>query len=189
MSKSTTKKKTALPAKGSTSPKAKKVISLAGNPEPPDLNHLFVNAVKQMYWAENHLVAVLPKVRDAAGLAGLKKGVASHLEVTKKQAVRLEKVFALLGEPAQAMKNDAMEGLAMEGEGVINTTVAGTPARDMGLIMACRKVEHYEMAAYEGLVTLAKKLKQTEIADLLAATLQEEADTDGSLAALAEKNF
>ena len=185
----TTKKTAVTPSKSSPSPKAKEIAGPMTYPGPPDLKQLFANTLKQMYWAENHLVAVLPKVRDAAGLAILKKGIAAHLEVTKRQAVRLEKIFGLLGEPVQASKNDAMEGLAMEGEGVINSTAAGTPARDMGLIMACRKVEHYEMAAYEGLMTLAKKLKLTEIGDLLAATLQEEADSDASLASLADKNF
>lgn len=116
----------------------------------------------------------------------LANALTEHLEVTKTQAVRLEKVFDLLGEKIQAKKCDAMEGLSKEGEGIIENTDPGTEARDLGIIMASQKVEHYEIASYTGLSKLAGKLGFPEVADLLNQNLNEEIDADNKLGAIAD---
>ena len=77
---------------------------------------LFLDGIKDIYWAENHLVKTLPKMEKAASSAKLKAAIADHLEVTKTHVARLEKVFELLGEKAQAKKCDAMEGISKEGD-------------------------------------------------------------------------
>ncbi len=150
------------------------------------LDDLLLDSVKDIYWAENHLVKNLPKMIKAAGSADLQNAFTDHLEITKTHVARLEEVFELLGEKRQAKKCDAMEGLSIEGEGVIESTIAGTPARDAGLIMAAQKVEHYEIASYGGLAALATKLGNTQAADIFNTTLAEEQDADALLTSIAE---
>ncbi len=158
--------------------------------DPSDgLRKLFVDAIRDIYWAENHLVMGLPKMAKAASLKPLQQAILDHLEQTKIHVQRLEQVFELIGREPQAKKCDAMEGLSKEGEGVIETTDAGTPARNLGIIMASQKVEHYEIASYTGLANLANSLGLTEAADLLNQTLMEEQDSDQKLADIAQSNY
>lgn len=147
---------------------------------------LFTDCVKDIYWAEKQLVKALPKMAKSAASAELSDAILNHLEQTKTQVERLEQVFSLLDKKPQAKKCDAMEGLTKEGEGVIEDTDKGTPARDLGIIMASQKVEHYEIAAYTGMVKLAVKLGLTEIADILSETLAEEQDSDTLLSEIAD---
>ncbi len=150
---------------------------------------LFTNTVKDLYWAENHLVKSLPKMTTAAASAKLKTAITNHLEETKEHVKRLEQVFELLQKTPVAKKCDAMEGLTKEGEGVIEDTDTGTPARDLGIIMASQKVEHYEIAAYAGLILLAGKLGFNDIIDILQETLDEEIASDELLGNIADKNI
>lgn len=162
------------------------VVSL----DPEDgLRKLLADCIKDLYWAENHLVKALPKMINAASLPALQKALSAHLEETKVHVERLDQVFELLGEMPQAKKCDAMEGLTKEGEGSIESTDAGTPARNLGIIMSCQKVEHYEISSYTGLVNLANKLGQVEVADLLSVTLGEEEASDDKLGSIAEKDI
>jgi len=147
---------------------------------------LFTDSVKDLYWAENCLVKALPKMANSASAASLVDAIQMHLEETKVHVERLEQVFELLGKKAQAKKCDAMEGLTKEGEGVVEDTDPGTPARDLGIIMASQKVEHYEIASYTGLSKLAGKLGFSEVADLLNQNLNEEIDADNTLGAIAD---
>jgi ferritin-like metal-binding protein YciE len=135
------------------------------------------------------LVKALPKLARSVSSKSLTQAIVNHLEQTKKQVQRLEQVFQSLGKKPQAKKCDAMEGLVMEGEGVIEDTDAGTPARDLGIIMASQKVEHYEIAAYTGLIKLAGKLGLTVIAETLAETLVEEQESDQLLAGIANNEI
>ena len=178
--KTTTNSKT--PAKKSRMTPAKK--GAAAN-----LEELFEHGLKDIYWAENHLVKALPKMQKAATSTQLANAIGQHLEVTKTHVTRLEQVFELLGKKAQAKKCDAMEGLSKEGEGIIEDTEEGTATRDVGIIMASQKVEHYEIAAYGGLTQLAKTLGQTDVADLLAQTLMEEKEADQMLSDIAENDI
>ena len=153
------------------------------------LEKFFINEIKDIYWAEKHLVKTLPKMQKAAHSDELKTAFGEHLEVTKEHVNRLEKVFELLGEKAQAKKCEAMEGITKEGESIIEDTEAGTATRDVGLIFAAQKVEHYEIATYGGLHQLATTLGKNDIATILAQTLAEEKDADSSLTDIAEKNI
>jgi ferritin-like metal-binding protein YciE len=158
--------------------------------DPSDgLRKLFLDSIRDIYWAENHLVMGLPKMAKAASLQPLQQAILDLLEQTKIHVQRLEQVFELLGREPQAKKCDAMEGLSKEGEGVIETTDAGTPARNLGIIMASQKVEHYEISSYTGLANLAISLGLTEAADLLNQTLAEEQDSDQKLAQIADSNY
>lgn len=151
------------------------------------LEELFLDGLKDMFWAENHLVKSLPKMVSAAGSSALQQGLATHLEQTVQHAARLESIFAAMGEKTEAKKCDAMEGLAMSGEHVIENTIAGTEARDTGIIMSALKVESFEIACYNGLIQLATTLGYTEAADLLTQNLADELEAKEQLTALSEQ--
>lgn len=173
---------------------SKKPLKKSAPPQTPDdlqpaLRQLFLDEIKDIYWAEKHLTKALPKMQKAASSAKLKKAIATHLDQTLVHVERLEQVFDLLGEPVRAKKCDAMEGLVMEGESVIEDTDAGTATRDVGIIIASQKVEHYEIAAYGGLTQLAKTLMLKDVARLLSQTLAEEKETDILLTEIAEHDI
>ncbi|WP_256003987.1 YciE/YciF ferroxidase family protein [Pedobacter deserti] len=155
----------------------------------PALKELFVDSIKDLYWAENHLVKTLPKMQKSATSSELAGAIGKHLTETETHVKRLEQVFDLLGEKPQAKKCDAMEGLAKEGESIIESTEAGTATRDVGIILASQKVEHYEIASYGGLVQLAATLGLSEVAEVLTQTLEEEKNADLNLTEIAEKNI
>jgi ferritin-like metal-binding protein YciE len=153
------------------------------------LEELFVDELKDIYWAEKHLLKALPKMASAATSVKLKKSFTDHLQATKGQVTRLEKAFGLLGKKVQAKKCEAMAGLTKEGEGIIEDTEKGTLTRDVGLIMAAQKVEHYEIATYGSLAQLAKTLGKMDLAKLMVDTLEEEREADQLLTNLAENNI
>lgn len=153
------------------------------------LQELFVEELRDIYWAEKHLVKALPKMEKASSSEELANAFAEHLAVTQEQVSRLEQVFELLGEKPRGKKCEAMEGLVKEAESVIEDTEEGTSTRDVALIIAAQKVEHYEIATYGGLATLAKTMGNTQVKDLLGQTLEEEKETDELLTQLAENNI
>ena len=112
----------------------------------------------------------------------------NHLLVTKMHVTRLEEVFATIGEKATAEKCVAMEGLIKEAEEIMEETEMGS-VRDAGIIAAAQKVEHYEIATYGGLVSLARTRGKDDVADILATTLEEEKQTDEGLTEIAENNI
>lgn len=158
----------------------------AGNTQ---LEKFFLNALKDIYWAEKALTKALPKMKKAATTQELQEAFVHHLEQTEEQVARLEQVFSLLGKKAQAKKCDAMEGLIKEAESIVEETDDGTMTRDVAVILAAQKVEHYEIATYGGLVTLARTMGNEEVADILSVTLEEEKQTDLDLTDLAENNI
>src|SRR5579863_6444331 len=113
-----------------------------------NLKEFFVDELKDIYWAEKHLVKTLPKMQKAATSDELKNAFGDHLEATKGHVTRLEQAFEMLGEKAQAKKCEAMEGITKEGESIIEDTEEGTATRDVGLVLAAQKVEHYEISTY-----------------------------------------
>lgn len=153
------------------------------------LEKYFIDSLKDIYWAEKHLVKELPKMNKAATTQELKDAIDEHTAQTEEHVARLEQVFELMGKKAQAKKCDAMEGLIKEGHGVLEETEAGSMTRDAAIIIAAQKVEHYEIATYGGLVTLAHTMGQDEVADILRMTLEEEKETDESLTVLAENDI
>jgi ferritin-like metal-binding protein YciE len=150
------------------------------------LKELFHDEIKDIYWAEKKLVQTLPKLAKAATSEELRDAFTDHLEETKEHVTRLEQVFELLGEKAQAKKCDAMEGITEEGASVIEDTEEGTSTRDVALILAGQKAEHYEIATYGGLAQIAKTLGLNDIASILKTTLEEEKKADSTLNDLAE---
>jgi ferritin-like metal-binding protein YciE len=159
------------------------------NPEmSPVLHKFFIDELKDIYWAEKHLIKAIPKIQKAATSEELQKAFADHLEATKGHVSRLEDIFEMLGEKAVAKKCDAMEGIIKEGEGIIEETEEGTSTRDVGLILAAQKVEHYEIATYGGLHQLALTMGHDDVASVLEETLNEEKEADSLLTSIAENN-
>lgn len=152
------------------------------------LKSFFHDEIKDIYWAEKKLVKTLPKMAKAATSDELKNAFTEHLGQTKEHVVRLEHIFELLGYKPQAKKCDAMEGITEEGASIIEDTEEGTATRDVGLILAGQKAEHYEIATYGGLAQIARTLGHKEVAQILETTLQEEKETDQALTQLAETN-
>ena len=150
------------------------------------LQEFFHDEIKDIYWAEKKLVQTLPKLAQAATSEELRGAFTDHLKVTEEHVTRLEKVFDILGHKPQAKKCDAMEGITEEGASVIEDTEDGTHTRDVALILAGQKAEHYEIATYGGLAQVAKTLGYDEVASLLEQTLEEEKETDQLLTQLAE---
>ena len=158
----------------------------AGSEKDGMLEEFFKDEIKDIYWAEKHLVKTLPKMAKAAASAELKEAFTNHLEETKVHVERLEQVFELLEEKPQAKKCEAMEGITKEGDGIIEETEAGTSTRDVGLILAGQKVEHYEISTYGGLAQLARNLGRDDVSEILEQTLEEEKKADQLLTTVAE---
>lgn len=150
------------------------------------MQEFFKDQLQDIYWAEQKLVKTLPKLEEAASSSELKQAFNSHLQETKNHVSRLEKVFELIGAPAEATKCPAIAGIADEGEEIIDDTEENTAQRDVGLIFAGQKAEHYEIATYGGLVQLAKTLGYSDAAELLSVTLSEEKNADIKLTKIAE---
>jgi ferritin-like metal-binding protein YciE len=150
------------------------------------LEEFFVDELKDIYWAEKKLVKTLPKLQKAANSNELKQAFGNHLTETEGHVERLEQAFEMLGHKPQAKKCDAMEGITEEGASVIEDTKAGTATRDVALVLAGQKAEHYEIATYGGLIQIAKTLGHNDVAQLLQQTLQEEKKADQILTGIAE---
>jgi len=150
------------------------------------LKELFVDGLKDIYWAEKHLAKALTKLSKSATSEELKAAFEQHTTETEEHATRLEQIFEMVGEKAQAKKCAAMEGLLEEANEIISSTDKNTMVRDCGLIMAAQKVEHYEIASYGTLRNIARTLGHSDVADLLQQTLDQEGETDHKLTALAE---
>lgn len=150
------------------------------------LQEFFLDALKDMLWAENALLTGLQKMKKAATSEELMEAFEDHEFQTKRHIARLKRVFEMLGEKAEGKKCLAMEGLIKEADEIIQSTPEGTATRDAALIIAAQKVEHYEIASYGGLVQIALTLDKPEMANLLEKTLNEEEDTDYLLTEIAE---
>ena len=187
-SSSSTRQSRATAAKAKTPPQNKKqpTTQMNGSNGHSQLEKLFLDSLKDIYWAEKHLTKVLPKMKKKATSDDLKEAIEEHLAQTEEHVSRLEQVFNLCGKKPQAKKCEAMEGLTKEGDSIVQETKDGTETRDAGIIMAAQKVEHYEIATYGTLVVFAKTLGMKDAADILIETLKEEKDTDERLTAIAE---
>jgi ferritin-like metal-binding protein YciE len=150
------------------------------------LKELFVDGLKDIYWAEKNLAKALVKLAKSATSEELKSAFELHSSQTEEHTATVEKVFEIVGEKAQAKKCAAMEGLIEEANEIIESTEKGTLVRDCGLIMAAQKVEHYEIASYGTLRNLARTLGYEEAVQLLQQTLDQEGETDQILTGLAE---
>jgi ferritin-like metal-binding protein YciE len=150
------------------------------------LHEFFMDTLKDIYWAEKALVKGLQKMAKNATSEDLKAAFEDHKMVTETQVERLEQIFEMMGKKAQAKKCPAMQGLLEETMEVMEETEDDTYTRDCALIVSAQKAEHYEIATYGSLVTLARAMGHTEAADLLQETLDEEKETDELLTQIAE---
>lgn len=149
------------------------------------LEDLFLDTLKDIYYAEKQIVKTLPKMAKAAQSAELKAGFEQHLEESQGHVERLEQIFELLGKPARGKTCDAILGIIEEGKTIMEE-FKGTIALDAGLISAAQAVEHYEIARYGTLKTWAGQLGYADAVALLDATLQEEIATDQKLSDVAQ---
>jgi len=150
-----------------------------------DLNALFLDTLKDIYYAEKQIFKSLPKMAKAAQSDQLRAAFEKHHEETEGQIERLEDIFELLGKPARGKKCDAIEGILDEGKEVMDE-YEDTPALDAGLLAAAQAVEHYEISRYGTLKAWADKLGMSQASKLLGQTLAEEKKTDESLTKIAE---
>ena len=151
------------------------------------LDDLFLDTLKDIYYAEKQIVKTLPKMAKAAQSEELKAGFEQHAGESEVHVERLEQIFELIGKPARAKTCDAILGIIEEGKSIMDE-YKGTAALDAGLVAARQAVEHYEMARYGTLKTWAQQLGMTEAVALLDATLQEEIATDKKLSQVAKSN-
>ena len=152
------------------------------------LEEFFVESLKDIYWAEKHLTKAIPKMIKAATTEELQEVLDEHLVVTRDQVVQLEKIFEMMGKKPQSEKCDAMEGLTKEADDIIAATEEGSMTRDVAIIMAAQKIEHYEIATYGTLVRLARTMGRDDVAHALQNILDEEKEADMTLSGVAENN-
>lgn len=153
--------------------------------EATGLRELFQDSLKDIYWAEKALTKALPKMLKQATSEELIAALTDHIEVTQEQVTRLDEVFASLNMKPQAKKCEAMEGLIKEGNEIMESTAEGV-VRDAGIIAASQKIEHYEIASYGTLCAFAKILGESEAAEMLLESLNEEKEADDKLSEVAE---
>lgn len=149
------------------------------------LNDLFLDTLKDIYYAEKQILKALPKMARAAQSEEGKAGFLKHRDETQGQIERLEQVFEMIGKPARGKTCEAIQGIIAEAEEIMDE-FKGTQALDAGLISSAQAVEHYEMARYGTLIAWARQLGMKDAVPLLEATLKEEEATDKKLTQLAE---
>lgn len=150
------------------------------------LRGLFVNELKDIYYAENQAIDALGEQADAATTDEVRNAFLQHQDETRNQVARLEQVFDNLGVDTEEGSCSAIDGLVDDAQRVVSNTESGSLTRDAGLIIAGQKVEHHEIASYGSVVTLAQVLGYNEAARLLQQTLDEEKNADKKLTSLAE---
>ena len=150
-----------------------------------ELKDLFLDTLKDIYFAEKKILSALPKMAKAAQSAKLKAAFEKHMAETDGQVERLEQVFASIEESPKGKTCDAILGIIEEGKEIMNE-YKGMPALDAGLLAAAQAVEHYEISRYGTLKTWANELGYADAVKLLDATLKEEKATDSALSQLAE---
>ncbi|PYO94803.1 MAG: ferritin-like domain-containing protein [Gemmatimonadetes bacterium] len=149
------------------------------------LEKLLKDELADLYDAEQQLVKALPKMIEASSSSELQQALKQHLTVTQKQVTRLEQVFEALGEKARRKPCKGMAGIVSEGQEMLEEDLEES-TMDAAIISAAQKVEHYEIASYGTVRTLAETLGNNEVADLLEETLEEEKEADRLLTEIAE---
>ncbi len=150
------------------------------------LNDLFLDHLKDIYYAEKQIFKTLPKMAKATKMPELKTAFMTHREQTQEHIARLEQIFEMLGKRAQAKTCEAINGIIAEGEETIEE-YGSSPAIDTGLIAGGEAIEHYEMARYGALAAWAETLGMKEAVTLLNKTRQEEVDAEQLLIQLGKK--
>jgi ferritin-like metal-binding protein YciE len=154
---------------------------------PKNLDSLFHDTLKDIYFAEKKILVALPKMAKAAHSSELKQAFQKHEKETENQVQRLEQVFELIDKKPQGKTCDAIVGILEEGQEIMKE-YKGSPALDAGLLAGAQAVEHYEMSRYGTLRTWAGELGLNDAVALLDATLKEEKNTDAALTKIAESS-
>ena len=149
------------------------------------LEDLFLETLKDIYYAERKILKALPKMARAAQSPKLKAAFEKHKDETEGQVERLQQVFELMGKAARGKTCPAIDGIIEEGEEIMED-FKDMPALDAGLISAAQAVEHYEITRYGTLKRWAENLGMKDAVVLLDATLKEESKTDQDLTMLAD---
>ncbi|MCU1238203.1 MAG: hypothetical protein JWP63_6170 [Candidatus Solibacter sp.] len=149
-------------------------------------NDLFEEELRDVYDAEKQLVKALPKMAKAAMSDELRQGFEEHLEQTKGHVQRLEQVFQSIEVKPKGKTCEAMKGLVEEGQQAIDENEK-SEMRDIMMIGAAKRVEHYEMAAYQSLIMIAESTENEAAVELLRETLSEEEETDQKLSSMCEE--
>ena len=150
------------------------------------LDDLFLETLKDIYYAEKQILRALPKMAKNAQSPELKQAFDAHKQETEGQIERLQQIFEMLDKPARGKTCDAILGIIEEGKEIMED-FAGSPALDAGLVGAAQAVEHYEIARYGTLKAWAGQLGMKDAVTLLDATLQEEMKADKLLSGLARQ--
>jgi ferritin-like metal-binding protein YciE len=148
---------------------------------------LFLHELGDLLFAENVLIKALPKLAMEASDTELQKGFESHLEETKQHAAKLKQVFEVIGEPAKAEKCPAIEGITKEHDEFMSKENPSAAVCDMFLTGSGARAEHYEIAAYNGLITMAQALGEEDAVPLLQANLKQEKAALAKLEKAAER--
>ncbi|KRE07054.1 MAG: ferritin-like domain-containing protein [Bosea sp.] len=151
--------------------------------EPKTLDDLFLDTLKDIYYAEKQILKALPKMAKAANAPELKQAFETHREQTEGHVERLTEIFEAIGKAPRGKTCDAILGIIEEGKGIIEE-FEGSPALDAGLVAAAQAVEHYEIARYGTLKAWAQQLGLKDAVKLLDQTLTEEEKTDQLLTKL-----
>jgi ferritin-like metal-binding protein YciE len=150
-----------------------------------DLNDLFLDTLKDIYFAEKQILKALPKMAKAASSDKLRAAFEKHEGETEAQVGRLEQIFEMIDKPARGKTCEAIQGLLDEGKEIMEE-YKGCEALDAGMLAAAQSVEHYEISRYGTLKQWAQQLGMKKAVRLLDETLQEERKTDEALTSLAE---
>ena len=151
------------------------------------LDDLFLDTLKDIYYAERKILKALPKMARGAQSEKLRAAFEKHKDETEGQVERLQQVFEILGKRAQGKTCPAIDGIIEEGEEIMEE-FKDTPALDAGLVSAAQAVEHYEITRYGTLKRWAQMLGMDDAAKLLDQTLAEESKTDEDLTAFADSS-
>ncbi|MBD2753617.1 YciE/YciF ferroxidase family protein [Spirosoma validum] len=150
------------------------------------LRDLFISELKSVYYVEKRIVSALGDQADASTTNEVQTAFLEHQAQSRDQVERLEEIFRIIGMKTEERGSDAIDGLISDARRVIDDTEEGSLTRDAALIIAAQKIEHFEIAIYGSLLTLAHVLDFTQSAELLEKTLDEEKETDRKLTVLAE---
>ncbi|MVM38415.1 DUF892 family protein [Spirosoma sp. HMF3257] len=160
----------------------------SGNDSTTDegLRDLFITELKSVYYTENQAVDALGKQAKASTTDEVRSAFLQHQEQSRTHVDRLEEIFKIIGIRSEERVSEGINGLIDDVERTIASTESGSLTRDAGLIIGAQTIEHYEIAIYGSLLTLARVLDFTQSAELLEKTLAEEKETDRRLTELAE---
>lgn len=153
------------------------------------LNDALIEQLKDLYSAETQLVDALPKMAEEAVNPQLRTALENHLQETKAQVKRLEQISEILDEDLTGHTCKAMKGLIKEGEEAVSEDYECEELKDVQIVAAAQRVEHYEIAGYGNAIALAEHLKLKEVASLLEQTIKEEGNADKLLTSVCQKQI